>query len=66
LSNMKLQWFIFCAGQMVYLDNASKMPKLEEYTAAQVGQTAIYMLRWVSTHNEKGPWSEPVSATIPG
>ncbi len=28
------------------------------------GQTAHYMLRWVSTGGEKGPWSETASATI--
>jgi len=53
-------------GQMTYLGNASKTPQLEEYTAAQAGQTATYWLRWVSTRGDKGPWSEPVSATIPG
>jgi len=25
-----------------------------------------YWLRWVNTRGEKGPWSEPVSATIAG
>lgn len=53
-------------GQMTYLGNASKTPQLEEYTAAQAGQTATYWLRWVSTRGDEGPWSEPVSATIPG
>jgi hypothetical protein len=48
------------------LGNASRTPQLEEYTAAQAGQTATYWLRWVSTRGDKGPWSEPVSATIPG
>ncbi len=28
------------------------------------GKTARYMLRWVSTIDEKGPWSETASATI--
>lgn len=53
-------------GQMTYLGNASKTPQLEEYTAAQAGQTATYWLRWVSTRGDKGPWSEAISATIPG
>ena len=53
-------------GQMTYLGNASRTPQLEEYTAAQAGQTATYWLRWVSTRGDKGPWSEPVSTTIPG
>ena len=27
-------------------------------------KVAHYMLRWVNTRGEKGPWSETVSATI--
>jgi hypothetical protein len=65
-SKMKFQRTIFCASQMTYPGNASRTPQLEEYTAAQAGQTATYWLRWVSTRGDKGPWSEPVSATIPG
>ncbi len=53
-------------GQMSYLGNASRTPQLEEYPAAQAGQPATYWLRWVSTRGDKGPWSAPVSATIPG
>ncbi|HTX21495.1 MAG TPA: hypothetical protein VMD27_06540 [Candidatus Aquilonibacter sp.] len=53
-------------SQMTYLGNASKTPQLEEFTAAQAGQVATYWLRWVSTRGDKGPWSEPISATIPG
>jgi predicted phage tail protein len=37
-----------------------------QYTGAQAGQMAYYWLRWVNTRGEKGPWSEPVSATIAG
>ncbi len=28
------------------------------------GKTAHYMLRWVATTGEKGPWRETASATI--
>lgn len=35
-----------------------------ESQMSQGGQTAHYMLRWVSTGGEKGPWSELVSATV--
>ncbi len=28
------------------------------------GKTARYVLRWVTTTGEKGPWSETASATI--
>ncbi len=35
-----------------------------EYRPADGGKTAVYMLRWVSTRGERGPWSELASATI--
>ena len=44
------------------LDTAS--PFTAEYAGADGGKTAHYMLRWVRSDNEKGPWSETVSATI--
>jgi predicted phage tail protein len=53
-------------SQLTYLGNASKTPQLEEYTGAQAGQMVWYWLRWINTRGEKGPWSDPVSATIPG
>lgn len=28
------------------------------------GKTAVYMLRWVNTRGEKGPWSDIASATV--
>jgi len=31
---------------------------------ADAGQTAHYMLRWLSTRGEAGPWSETASATV--
>jgi len=46
----------------VALDTAS--PYIAEYDGGQGGKTAHYMLRWVKTNGEKGPWSETVSATI--
>ena len=46
------------------LDTAT--PYLAEYASADAGKTAYYMLRWVSTRDEKGPWSETVEATIVG
>lgn len=45
------------------LDTAS--PYVAEYDGADAGKTAHYMLRWVNTREEKGPWSQTVSATIP-
>lgn len=44
------------------LDTAS--PYVAEYDGADAGKPAHYMLRWVSTRGEQGPWSQTVSATI--
>ncbi len=35
-----------------------------EFKAMDGGKTAVYMLRWVNTRGEKGPWSEICSATV--
>jgi hypothetical protein len=50
--------------QFLTLDTAS--PYIAEYDGKAAGQKAHYMLRWVTTRGDKGPWSETVSATIPG
>jgi hypothetical protein len=61
--------FFLRAGAAAYtqakqqaLDTAT--PYVVEYTSADAGKTASYMLRWVNTRDEKGPWSQTVSATI--
>ena len=46
----------------VAMDTAS--PYIVEYEGADGGKTAHYMLRWIKTGDEKGPWSETISATI--
>ena len=46
------------------LDTAS--PYTAEYPGAAAGKTAYYMLRWVTTRGDKGPWSETLAATIAG
>ena len=46
----------------VAMDTAS--PYIVEYDGADGGKTAHYMLRWVKSGGEKGPWSETISATI--
>lgn len=35
-----------------------------EFKAGEGGKTAVYMLRWVNTRGEKGPWSEITTATV--
>ena len=44
------------------LDTAT--PHLKEFDAADAGKTAHYMLRWVNSKGDPGPWSATVSATI--
>jgi hypothetical protein len=34
------------------------------FTLPERGKTAAYMLRWVSSRGDHGPWSEPASATV--
>ena len=46
----------------VSLDTAS--PYIAEYDGSDGGKTAHYMLRWVKSSGDKGPWSETISATI--
>jgi hypothetical protein len=35
-----------------------------ENSAADSGNTAVYMARWINTRGEKGPWSEVITATV--
>ena len=49
-----------------FLATDSKTPYVAEYEGTDAGKTAHYMLRWISTRNEPGPWSETISATIGG
>jgi len=44
------------------LDSAT--PHLLEHNPADVGKLCHYLLRWVNSRGEAGPWSETVSATI--
>ncbi|HEY0544518.1 MAG TPA: hypothetical protein VGC91_03900 [Pyrinomonadaceae bacterium] len=42
----------------------TQAPHRITYTGADAGQIAHYMLRWINTKGEAGPWSRTVSATI--
>jgi len=53
-------------SELAFLALDTATPYLAEYTGAQAGKKAHYMFGWVSTHRDKGPWSETVSATIGG
>lgn len=47
-----------------YLATDTKTPYIAHFEGADGGKTAHYMLRWVNTRNEPGPWSETISVTI--
>jgi hypothetical protein len=51
-------------SELVYLATDTKTPYTAEYDGADAGKIAYYMLRWVSTRGERGPWSQTVSGTI--
>lgn len=47
-----------------YVATDSAAPWVREFTPADAGKTACYLLRWVNPTAETGPWSEPAGATI--
>lgn len=49
-----------------FLGMDTRTPYTAEYDGADAGKIAHYMLRWVNTRGEQGPWSQTVSATIGG
>ena len=51
-------------SELKYLATDTRTPYVVEFDGAQAGKIAYYMLRWVSTRGEQGPWSQTVSATI--
>lgn len=51
-------------SELKYLATDTRTPYVVDFDGAQAGKIAHYMLRWVSTRGEQGPWSQTVSATI--
>ena len=51
-------------SELAFLSVDTRTPYTTVYPGADGGKTAHYMLRWVNTNGEKGPWSETASATI--
>ena len=47
-----------------YLALDTRTPYTVEFEAGDANKTAYYMLRWISTRAETGPWSATVSGTI--
>lgn len=52
------------ASELRFLDTSTTSSFVAEYDGEDAGKTAHYMLRWVNSRKEKGPWSQTVSATI--
>lgn len=52
------------ADELSFISMDTASPYIVEYDGADGGKTAHYMLRWVKSSGEKGPWSETISATI--
>jgi hypothetical protein len=51
-------------SEVHYLALDTRTPYVVVFDAADAGKTAYYMLRWISTRGETGPWSATVSGTI--
>lgn len=49
---------------LTYLTLCTRTPCVAEFKASDGGKTAVYVLRWVGTRGQKGPWSEVCSATV--
>ncbi len=48
-----------------FIAMSTRSPQKVTFEADAGGKTANYMLRWVNTKGEKGPWGTVLSATIP-
>ena len=51
-------------SELRYLATDTRSPYVAAYDGTQAGKIAHYMLRWVSTRGDVGPWSQTMSATI--
>jgi hypothetical protein len=53
-------------SQLTYVATDTRTPYVIEYDETDGGKTAYYMLRWINSKGETGPWSQTVNATITG
>ena len=53
-------------SEVTYVASDSRTPYIVHYDGGDAGKMAHYMLRWINTRDEHGPWSETISATISG
>ena len=51
-------------GELTFLAVDTRSPYTRDYPGSEGGEQAHYMLRWVNTRGETGPWSETATATI--
>lgn len=51
-------------GELRFVRFSTRTPAVVEYGGDDAGRTAHYMLRWLSSRAQPGPWSETASATI--
>lgn len=51
-------------SELTFLAVDTRTPYTADFPGADGGAIAHYMLRWVSTRGDKGPWSATASATI--
>ena len=54
------------ASDLSYLGTATRSPFITTFEGKYAGKTAFYLLRWVNTRGQFGPWSSVISATIAG
>lgn len=52
------------ADDCTYLATDTASPYVATFDGEDVGKTAWYMLRWVNTRGERGPWSPTFSALV--
>ena len=53
-------------SELSFVTLDSRTPNVVHFDGADAGKVVTYWLRWVSTRDEKGPWSAAVAATVPG
>ncbi len=51
-------------GELTFLAVETRAPYARDYDGPQGGKAAHYMLRWINSRAETGPWSATVTATM--
>jgi len=54
----------FDSKELQYIGLTTSSSYVVDYKGEQAGKTAHYMLRWLATRSDRGPWSETAFATI--